>query len=624
MPTYVVTGPDGKRYRVTAPEGATDAQVRAMVQGQSRTQQKSGLEQAWDATKNVAAGGVEGVLAIPDALWDAATATRRVVNQGVGAAGSAGLRAIGADSAANWWERGSAGVESDLARMPKPSTPATSFAPPPQDTAGKVARFGAQMVGGAIVPLPSAKAPPRLPRPRAAPRGVNMDVVQAGQRQKIPIRRPDAMPAKRGAMAHAKAAPYSGPLVNRALSADDAAFQARLGEIGGPGNVQSETYNLGQQIQKVGTDYISRTGKAAKQSYDEVDKLANGQRISPQNAVAEIDANIAELQAQGGFTNSATIDYLRGLRGDLTKVNGFSVPEFQGLRSAARKKISGSQELTASDAERRLGNVVSAFSEDARQQLPNAASKLLDETDAAYSQRMGFIKDVLQRHVLGRKNSPLPAERAAGNLTAMAKNRADYDTFAKFWDVADPQTKADFAATFAGKLGTKKSGEFGVGTLRTDIENVPRNIASTIYGKQGADDLADLRTIANAKAETMGAFNNSKTSDVLMRQVAPRIAGATAVGAFAGGPAGAIAAPAAMEGGAALWQLRNARSLLDPDFSKYLAQEAAASDIVSRYLSQGAIPAAANAGDELGGLLSNPYLARALSDDAEKKKKKKR
>lgn len=34
MPTYEVTAPDGKRYRVTAPEGATDAQVRAMVERQ--------------------------------------------------------------------------------------------------------------------------------------------------------------------------------------------------------------------------------------------------------------------------------------------------------------------------------------------------------------------------------------------------------------------------------------------------------------------------------------------------------------------------------------------------------------------------------------------------------------
>lgn len=45
MPTYVVTGPDGARYRVTAPEGATEAEVRARVQGQAK--KPSGPVPAW-------------------------------------------------------------------------------------------------------------------------------------------------------------------------------------------------------------------------------------------------------------------------------------------------------------------------------------------------------------------------------------------------------------------------------------------------------------------------------------------------------------------------------------------------------------------------------------------------
>lgn len=35
MPTYVVTGPDGKRYRVTAPSGASDSEILAKVRGQT-------------------------------------------------------------------------------------------------------------------------------------------------------------------------------------------------------------------------------------------------------------------------------------------------------------------------------------------------------------------------------------------------------------------------------------------------------------------------------------------------------------------------------------------------------------------------------------------------------------
>lgn len=40
MPTYVVTGPDGKRYRVQAPEGATEADIKARVQGAARPKAK--------------------------------------------------------------------------------------------------------------------------------------------------------------------------------------------------------------------------------------------------------------------------------------------------------------------------------------------------------------------------------------------------------------------------------------------------------------------------------------------------------------------------------------------------------------------------------------------------------
>lgn len=614
--------PDGTIIR-NVPEGTTRAQLEARYRARAPKE---------NPVANVVGGAIEGALAIPDALWDAATGTRRVVNRGVGKAGSAALRAVGAEGAADWWERGSAGVESDLARMPKPSTPATRLAPPPRSTSGQVARFGAQMLGGALVPVgPKVTPPTRLPRPAVPRKGVNMDVIQAGQRQKIPVRRPDANPALRGDMAHAKSAPYSGPVVSRALKADKDAIQARVAQIAGDGNVQPESYNMGQQIQKVGEDFIKQSGKYYKRQYAQVDELANGQRVSPKDAIAEIDRNIAELEAQGAFTNSGVIDYLRGLRGDLAKQGGFSVPEFQGLRSAARKKISGNAELTVTDADRRLGNVVRAFSGDARQQLPKAAADLLDETDAGYSQRMGFIKDVLQKHVLGRKSAPYSAETAAKNVSAMAKNRADYDTFARLWDKTDPQTRADFSATFASNLGAGRNGEFGLGALATDIGKVPSNIRQTIFGNEGAANLDDIALLARAKSDTASGLNNSKTGDVLLRQVAPRVGGSMAVGFLAGGPTGAIAAPALMEGASAVRQLHNARKLLNPDYGKILTQgiQAERSPMLSEILSRLSVaapnnPVARNELTQLSGLLDDQYLARLAADDAEEQKKKKR
>lgn len=609
--------PDGTIIR-NVPEGTPRSQIEAAWR-------KSKGGQRENPIANTIGGWAEGALSIPDALWDAATGVRRAVNQGVGNAGAAGLRAIGADGAADWWERGSRGVEQDLARMPKPSTPATRLAPPPRSTAGKAARFGAQMLGGAMVPLTPRFAPaPSIPRPKApAANSPDMAVVRAGQRQKIPVRQPDAIPALRGDMATAEASPYAGYRVSQALDADKAAIQARLSEVAGGGNVQTESYNLGQQIQKVGRKYIETTGKQAGQMYREADKLANGQRISPANAIAEIDANIAELSAQGAFSNKATINYLQGLRDDLAKPGGFSITEFQGLRTAARNAIKGSQELTATDAERRLGNVVRAFTQDGRAQLPQAASRALDDADAFYSQRMGFISGVLQKHVLGKRNNPLSAETTARNLEAMAKNRADYDTFARFWGVADPETQADFSATLASKLGVRK-GDFGLGNLKNDIADIPDNIAETIYGPQGAESLRDIATIAGAKSGTAKGLNNSRSGVVLARDIARRVLPAVGVGSVAGGLPGAIAFPILGEAGAAAYQLRNAGKLLSTDFGKYGVQELPSLlDTAAPYASRAPI-AAANMADELGGMLNTQLLARAAAerDDSTKKKKK--
>lgn len=624
--------PDGTIIR-NVPEGTTRSELERRMKAKAPVQapRKSAFEQLDDSVGNVIGGVLEGAVGTPDALWDAATGTRRVVNRAVGSLGEKGLRAVGADRAADWWKRGSDGVEGDLGHMARPSTPITNNTPAPPTTAGRVARFGAQLAGGAAIPIgPSLKNAPRLSQAKAPPRGIDANVIRAGRRQNIPVRRPDAVAAARGDMAHAKSAPYSGPIVSRALDADKEAIQARIASLGGGGNVQPEAYNLGQQIQKVGTDFIAKSGKNLKRAYEQVHKLANGRRVSPKDAIAEVDRNIAELQAQGGFTNGATIDYLRGLRSDLAKSDGFSVPEFQGLRSAARKKISGSQELTATDAERRLGSVVKAFSGDARAQLPRDAASLLDETDAAYAQRMDFIKGVLQKHVLGRKNSPLSAEATARNVSAMAKNRADYDTFTRLWEKTDPETRADFTATFANNLGAGRNGEFGLGRLATDIEQVPRNIQQTMFGQEGAQSLDDLRTLALAKSGTAQGLNNSKTGDVVLRQVVPRIGAAALGGGVIGGPLGMAAAPMLTEGVAAASQLLKARSLLNPNFEKVLASQAVPSmddvtaPFVSRLPGMTANPAVRDQYGLLADLLNMPAQGvRAAAGDREEDKRKK-
>lgn len=611
-----------------ADRAGDSASVRALgvalqrVRGQAKSKDPNPI-------MNTLAGAAEGVVGLADIPWDAATGLRRMINSGLDTVGSSALRAVGADKAADWWSRGAQRSERVMANSPRPTSPITNAVPVPQSGAGKTARLLSQLAGGMAVPFtPKAATVPKFPTPpRAARNAPNTAVIRAGQRQSIPVRRPDAIPSMRGDMATAEASQYGGPVIARTMDADKAAIQSRLAEVAGPGHVQTEAYNLGQQVQNVGKKYIEQTGRIARQNYQRADELANGTRISPRNAVTAIDDNIAELEANGAFSNAATIKYLQGLKSDLMKDNGFSVTEFQGLRSAARKAIKGDQALTASDAERRLGNVVRAFSDDARTQLPRDAASALDEADAFYADRMGFIGDVLQKGVLGRRNNPMSPERAAANLQAMAKNRADYDTFTRFWGQADPATQEDFAATFANNLGTARNGEFGLGRFASDVETVPQNIRQAIYGEDGAQSLDDLRTLALAKAGTQGGLNNSRSGVVFARNTAARVLPSLAAGSLVGGPVGAVALPVAAEGMAALLQMRAAKSLLNPEWSNVLAQQAGNSgDDIAAYASRFPMAASSNPfirGD-LGELLSARYISPLAADEGEQKKKKNR
>lgn len=74
MPTYVVTGPDGKRYRVTAPEGATQQEVLARVQGQAQApkprQKGTWLSPLTDAVNETLIGVAEGAYNLGAAITD--------------------------------------------------------------------------------------------------------------------------------------------------------------------------------------------------------------------------------------------------------------------------------------------------------------------------------------------------------------------------------------------------------------------------------------------------------------------------------------------------------------------------------------------------------------------------
>lgn len=444
---------------------------------------------------------------------------------------------------------------------------------------GEIARqAGAGPVGQAAAIVAGGAAPNALMgfarSAGRAPADLDRNVIAAGQRQGVPVRQPDAIPSKRGEMANIETTQRGGPIIQQARQSDNALIEQRTGNVAGEGS-PLEPYPMGQKVQGAGKRFIERTRTQAGRLYARAQKLSGEQRIVPQKAIDAVDAQIAELKAAGESSNGALIAHFEGLKKDLSKAGGFSIEEFQGLRSAQRNKIKGDNALTASDADRRLGIVVKEFSADATDQLPDAASNALDAADSFYAQRQEFIGNVLKQ-VMGTRGNPLPAERAAERLMAMTKGKGDYDRFSRMWAELDPDEQADTAATIAQSLGRKANGDFSPATLVRSLDPAkglnPRT-ARLIFGEDGARALQDLRTLAAAKTDTASALNNSRTGNMVNRAAGGlKTLILSGLGFSAGGVGGAVAAPMAM-GLVSNWgQERAARALLNPDFTRMLKQ----------------------------------------------------
>ncbi len=115
--------------------------------------------------------------------------------------------------------------------------------------------------------------PPRGPAP-------DMAVVEAGQRQGVPIRQADARPELRGDFANLQTGQYAGPMVNQARQADNAIVEQRVAEVGGQGS-PSDQYALGTRVQAAGDRYIASTKAQADRLYKRAKDLAAGETAAP-------------------------------------------------------------------------------------------------------------------------------------------------------------------------------------------------------------------------------------------------------------------------------------------------------------------------------------------------------
>jgi hypothetical protein len=400
---------------------------------------------------------------------------------------------------------------------------------------------------------------------RQAERSEALPVIEAGQRQNIPIRQPDARPSTRADFAAVEASETGNPIVRRAMQDDEAAVQNRVAEVGGKGK-QLDEFELGQRLQKAGDNYLARTGKQADALYERARTKAGGAKGEASEAAATIDTHIAELRSTGEKTNAEAIKYLEDLKSDLA--GGASIDRLRNIRKNIRGQIS-SRNLTATDTERRVGEVMSSLGRDVERILPPEAAAAFKGADKFYRERMQFKDQVIRRFV-GRKDDPISPETAAQRFNSFMRSK-DFGRFSRMMKELEPADRTDIAATVAEGLGKARNGEFSMAALSTNIEKLSPRAIKEVFGEDGAKAIADLKIIARAKADTSGALNNSRTGVVNSRAGLKDII----MGAVGGGVAGL---PGALGGvmlrrlGEKIGSARQARLLLNPDFTKWLKQ----------------------------------------------------
>lgn len=417
-----------------------------------------------------------------------------------------------------------------------------------------------------------------LKKPEAT--AAQREVIDAGAATGVPIRRADLDPEGMArSRSVAKTSEGGNAIIREAEDADvQAAEQAVTTRVGGGGNVESrETF--GERARAALFRHGDRTRERARALYDQADSQVKGQRFAAPSGSAQIDTEIAALREAGENVNSPMIRYLEGLKADLAgpKAQGMTIRGLRDQRTAVRSNLRNAG-LDADAGEAQILRVLDAVGQDIDSALAGKpAQSLYREADAVWRERAAFRKEIAER-LLGPRTRPKSGEQISDAFRSMIRD--DFARTRRMWEVLDPDEQADMAASLAASLGRDKQGNFSfqrllsqtVGDGVAQKPTLPASAVQLIFGKEGAQALRDLQTVARAKVAASSETNHSRTGNVVQSAKGGlRTLLLTGLGLSQGGFAGGILAPMAGQMLSRLGEKRAARLVINTDFSRWLS-----------------------------------------------------
>lgn len=435
-----------------------------------------------------------------------------------------------------------------------------------------------QRVSGAI---DSALARGRVPESAR-------ELVEAGQRQGVKVRRGDADPQR---LAHKRGVARNSEEGNRIIRdaeaedlVDAEAAALRLGD----GNPAGDRFETGERAQAVLERQSKRTKDEAQRLYRVAEDASEGVKFQPQKAIATLNDEITRLEGEGA--DASLISYLRRQGELLSRAEGWTPMQLHAFRSNLRKNIRTAG-LPVDAAELPMVRAIGAAGEDLQQSLSGNARALtaVKRADKIWAERSEFRREVGDK-LFGKDRGFSPDQTGAA-LDSMV--RSDSRRFERFMKELDPEEAADLRATFATKLGRDGQGNFSLAKFLTQTEGkgaiaTPRSMR-LLYGEEGMKAITDLRAIFNAKQAAASETNYSRTGNVVSTAARGlRSLLFAGIGAGTGGTAGAVVAPAASGWLSRVGERRAARLVTNPDFTRWLRQapESSNPEVINRYFSR--------------------------------------
>lgn len=345
MPTYEITAPNGRKYRIDGPAGATDAQIRAQVLRQhpdaGKKAERSWLDQAGEVVSQQASSYVKGLAQIPDAVSNAYNGYQRVQNRAGGFIAENTLNALGRPQQASRVARETEQTDRRIYNQRLTTQRgADSLVAPPTTTAGKVANFGMEMVGAMASPFNAliAGAKPTqsetvarqaMTPVRTPPANPGRQVVEAGERNNVRVLTSDVRPPRtflgKNTQSAAEKIPIAGTGGMRAAQQEQriAAVKDFADEFGA---------DDAAAIEGVAKDFLATRGKSLSTLTRMKTSVIEGTpgAVTPTRTLQAIDDQIAELTRRGTKPALDAAEYLKSIR---PQMEGKTLFQLEAMRA---------------------------------------------------------------------------------------------------------------------------------------------------------------------------------------------------------------------------------------------------------------------------------------------------